>query len=125
MLADITFITHSLTTFNNSNTGTQDLQIRGAKITKKASSASLTMKSPKKRRESVRRNLDRYTFVSWGSPASHTDKFKKGGTWSKRRKIHKLDRSIRTWCSSAKRENFNHFTFSLKFHFFIEILLFH
>jgi len=61
------------------------------------------MKSPTKRREGVRRNLDRYTLVSWGSPASHTDKFKKGGTWSKRRKIHKLDRSrFALWAKIAE-----------------------
>eukprot|EP00940_MAST-03C_sp_MAST-3C-sp2_P002282 g2282.t1 len=33
-----------------------------------------------------------YSFVTWGSPASHTDKFKKGhGTWNLRSTIHKTD----------------------------------
>lgn len=38
-----------------------------------------------------------YEFITWGAPASHTDKFKNGhGTWHSRQNIHKTDQKIRT-----------------------------
>ena len=45
-------------------------------------------------REGVRRNLDRYTLVSWDLQRVTLDEVQeRRHFWSKRRKIHKLDRS--------------------------------
>jgi len=64
-----------------SQLSTEDLKIRGAVITKAASSASLSVKhhDHHNQNEIKKRHRDRYTFLTWGSPASHTDKFKNGG----------------------------------------------